>query len=187
MTVRLLKLSVLVMFALVTMGADCRKKKSTLDEPPPPPPVEDTVAVEPQTMPSVDTSDEVSFREAELEAEFQRKVSENLQTVYFDYDSYVLKEETMRKLAVAASFLTEHATLRVLIEGHCDERGSSEYNMGLGENRARSVKEYLVNYGIPSIQLEITSWGKERPEMPNCTDDPCHSRNRRTEFKVLAQ
>ncbi|MDD5674372.1 MAG: OmpA family protein, partial [Chitinivibrionales bacterium] len=73
------------------------------------------------------------------------------------------------------------------VEGNCDERGSAGYNMGLGENRARVVKEYLVSYGIPASRIEITSYGKERPAVPNCTDDPCHAKNRRDEFKVLSK
>jgi peptidoglycan-associated lipoprotein len=160
----------------------CKKQQTTLEEPKPeptpPPPV---VIAEP------DTSDNVSFNEADLDAEFRRKVEENMQTIYFDYNSYSLKPVEIEKLGTAGAFLMEYPTSRILVEGHCDERGSSEYNMGLGENRARVVKEYLVNYGIPANRLEITSWGKERPVTPGCVDESCHSRNRRAEYKVLSR
>lgn len=172
----------IVLVAALIALSGCKKKVTTLQEPEPMP---DTTFVEPEPF-DIDTSDDVSFTEAELEAEFQRKVQENLRAIYFDYDRYSLSQESTEKLAVAGSFLMEHANLRVLIEGHCDERGSSEYNMGLGENRSRVVKNYLTNYGIPAIRMEITSWGKERPVTFGCVDDVCHSKNRRAEFKVLS-
>lgn len=158
-------------------------------KPPPPPKVEpepEPVAVpEPEPEP-IDTSDEVTFDPAELEAEFQRKVRENLRTIYFDLDSYAFQAGVTDQLAIAGNFLMEYSTVRILIEGHCDERGSSEYNMGLGENRARVVKEYLLNYGIASNRVEITSWGKEKLAMFGCSNEECHSQNRRAEFKVLS-
>ena len=175
----------IALLVLLLMISGCRKKVSTLEEPKPDV-VPERVDVKPEFA-EIDTSDDVSFNEAELEAEFKRKVDENLRAIYFEYDSYVLTQESIEKLAVASNFLMEHSTLRLLIEGHCDERGSSEYNMGLGENRSRVVKDYLANYGIPAIRLEITSWGKERTVTYGCTDDECHSKNRRAEFKVLSK
>jgi len=171
---------VVVIGFLIIIGG-CKKQQTTI-EPPPPPPVEEP----PPPPPPIDTTPEVRFDPAELEAEFQRKVNENLKTIFFDYDSYAFKSGVTDQLAIAGNFLMEHSTVRVLIEGHCDERGSSEYNMGLGENRARVVKEYLQNYGIPSNRMEITSWGKEKPASYGCTNDGCHAQNRRAEFKVLS-
>jgi peptidoglycan-associated lipoprotein len=173
-----------IVLAILIILVGCKPKKTvTLDEPEPvitePEPY---VAPEPEP---IDTSDDVSFNEAELEAEFLRKVQENLKNIYFDYNSYTLTQGVLDQLAVAGGFLMEHSSLRVLIEGHCDERGSSEYNMGLGENRARVVKDYLANYGVSSMRMEITSWGKERLENFGCGDEGCHSRNRRALFKVL--
>lgn len=172
--------------SLVLLFGGCQKKVTKT------PPVTEPVEEEPVTAPveqqqPIDTSDEVTFNEAELEAEMQRKIDENLRTVYFEFNSYSLSPESMDKLARAGTFLMDNSQIRILVEGHCDERGSSEYNMGLGENRARVVKDYLVNYGIPSIRLEITSWGKERPVAYGCTDESCHSKNRRVEFKVLSK
>jgi peptidoglycan-associated lipoprotein len=160
----------------------CKKQQTTLEQTP----VRQEPVQKVEPPPPVDTSDNVSFKEADLEAEFQRKVRENLQVIYFDFNSYKLRQSDMDKLGVAAGFLSANQNLRILIEGHCDERGSSEYNMGLGENRARVVKDYFVNYGIPSVRIEITSWGKEKPVMTGCADDECHAKNRRVEYKVLA-
>jgi peptidoglycan-associated lipoprotein len=178
---QMLVCGVALVAALVAFNGCAKKKVTTLQEPEP---VKEVPVVE-EPRP-IDTSDNVSFNEAELEAEFKRKVQENLKTLYFDYDSYVLKQESIDKLAIAGAFLNEYPNVRVLIEGHCDERGSSEYNMGLGENRARAVKDYMTNYGISAIRIEVTSWGKERPVVYGCADDGCHSQNRRAEFKVLS-
>ncbi len=187
MTNRNLHLWKTTIFIAILVFGGCKKQVSTLTEPAPEPTIKpDTSFKEPEIFDKIDTSDEVSFNEAELEAEFKRKVNENLRTVYFDFNSYSLSHEARDILAVAGNFLMEHAGVRVLIEGHCDERGSSEYNMGLGENRAKAVKDYLINYGIAPIKTEITSWGKEHPVTRGCTNDECHSKNRRAEFKVLA-
>lgn len=172
---------------MVALAGGCRKKKTVLEEPAHEPvPRPDTSFSEPSAM-SVDTTDEAVFREADIDEELRRLVEEKLRPIYFDFNSFSIGPEASERLAEAAAFLSEYPNLRVLVEGHCDERGSAEYNMGLGENRARVVKDYLVNYGIEPIRLEVTSWGKERLVEPGCTDELCHSKNRRAEFKVLQQ
>jgi peptidoglycan-associated lipoprotein len=172
---------------LIALAGGCKKKQTVLEEPKQEPvPRPDTSFSEPSVM-SIDTSDEATFREASIDGELQALVEEKLRPVYFDFNSFSLSAEASERLAEAAAFLSDHPHLRILIEGHCDERGSAEYNMGLGENRARVVKDYLVNYGIEPIRIEVTSWGKERLVERGCGDEPCHSRNRRAEFKVLQQ
>jgi peptidoglycan-associated lipoprotein len=170
----------------VTAGG-CRKKTPLIEDTQKPVPKVETTFTEPEPFKSIDTSDDASFREADLDEELQRKIRENLKPVYFEFNSYDITGLSSENLRTAARFLSDNSGMRVLIEGHCDERGSSEYNMGLGENRARAVKNYLTNYGISSIQVEITSWGKERPAIGMCADDGCHAQNRRAEFKVLAK
>lgn len=173
--------------SLLLMVIGCRKQVSTLQDIPVNT-VKDTAATQ-QVNPfeGIDTSDEVSFEEADLASEIAEKVRQNLQTVYFDFNSYLLNNDAVNKLNIAAKFLTENAGIRILIQGHCDERGSSEYNMGLGERRARAVKEYFLNYGLQPIRFEITSLGKEQPIVSFCSDEPCHNKNRRAEFLVLAK
>jgi peptidoglycan-associated lipoprotein len=173
---------------MVLLMVGCKKKTTKIETPMPDETVEevDTSFKEPETF-DIDTSDEVVFSEAELEAEFRRKVDAIMTPIYFEFNSFALSGEAMSRLGDIGSFMNEYSSMRVLIEGHCDERGSSEYNMGLGENRARVVKDYLVNYGIAPIRIEITSYGKERPAQPYCTTEACHSENRRAEFKVLSK
>lgn len=173
----------LVAVALVLGG--CRKQESTLEDIQEPQVEADTTFSEPAPMQEIDTTDEAVFREADLDAEMERMVQEKLKPVYFEYNSFALTPEATENLADAASFLNEYPQVRILIEGNCDERGSTEYNLALGENRARAVKNYLSNYGIDRIRMEITSWGEERPVQIGCSDEACHSLNRRAEFKVL--
>lgn len=98
--------------------------------------------------------------------------------VYFRYDEASLSAEARERLAQNARFLTQNPQFRVTLEGHCDERGTSEYNLALGERRAASVRDYLVSLGVASGQLSTISYGKERPA---CTeeDESCWRLNRR--------
>jgi peptidoglycan-associated lipoprotein len=115
------------------------------------------------------------------------KMKEIFLPIYFAYDKYDLSPEAINRLQMVATFLKDHPTLRILIEGNADERGSAEYNVGLGDNRARSAKNYLTGYGIPADKIETTSYGKERPAFPNCgEDEPCHAKNRRDEWKKIS-
>jgi peptidoglycan-associated lipoprotein len=166
----------------------CKKQVSEIPPVAEEPPVSqaDTSFSQPREM-TIDTSDEAVFQAAELEEEMQRKVKQFLQPVYFDYGKWDLSAEALQQLSGAASFLNEYPTLRILIEGHCDERGSEEYNIGLGERRGEIVRQYLLKYGIDRIRMEVTSWGESRPAEPYCQDEECHSVNRRVEFVVLSK
>lgn len=106
--------------------------------------------------------------------------------VYFDYDRAELSSETRDRLARNARFLTEHSQFRLTIEGHCDERGTSEYNLALGERRAAAVREYLSSLGVSSDRLTTLSYGKERPV---CTegDESCWRLNRRAHHVVTGR
>lgn len=183
--VRIGALICLSIFMFFTVG--CKKQQTTLQEPVVEKTPVDTSFKEPQGFDNVDTSDNASFNEADLDEEMRRLVQENMKPIYFGYNSYVLTSFEKEQLASAGNFMLKYPNLRILIEGHCDERGSSEYNMGLGENRAKIVKEYLVNFGIESIRFETTSWGKEKPVEFDCGDEQCHQLNRRADFKVLAR
>lgn len=105
----------------------------------------------------------------------------NFEKVYFEYDSHDLTPDTRAVLERNATILKRYATLRVTLEGHCDDRGSTEYNLALGERRASSVQEYLVGLGVRTEQLERVSYGEERPEAPG-EGEGTRSRNRRVEF-----
>lgn len=104
--------------------------------------------------------------------------------VYFAYNQSVIGEAERDKLSELANYLTTNPRFHVLIEGHCDERGSEEYNRGLGERRALSVKDYLVNLGVEPNRLRTLSYGEERPADPGNTES-AYALNRRAEFVIL--
>ena len=158
----------------ILIVAGCSKKKTKVEVTPEPEPPQEVVA--PQEDP-----DEVVYEPVDMDA----KMRELLVPVYFDYDKWDLRPEAIEILERIASFLNEHTTVRLLLEGHADERGTNEYNIGLGENRAKAVRKYLTGYGIDSSRLDFTSYGREQPAIPNCPDEPCHAKNRRVEWKVL--
>lgn len=107
--------------------------------------------------------------------------SPSLEDIYFDYDQSVLRADARTTLEENAKVLRTNDGQRIVIEGHCDERGTLAYNLILGERRAQSVKRYLENLGVPGSQMQILSYGKERPF---CTDhsEACWQSNRRAHF-----
>jgi peptidoglycan-associated lipoprotein len=109
-----------------------------------------------------------------------------LRTIYFDYDKALIKPEFQKALEGISQWMVQHPQKQVLIEGHCDERGTDEYNLALGERRALSVRRYLVGLGIAAERLHTISYGEEKPADPG-HDETAWVKNRRAEFKVSAQ
>jgi len=101
-----------------------------------------------------------------------------LETIHFDYDSYELRPDAIKILEESARLLKQYPAATVTIEGHCDERGTVEYNIALGERRAWAVKSYLVDYGIDPENLITISYGKEKPIDPG-HDEDAWEKNRR--------
>ncbi|MGE0118241.1 MAG: peptidoglycan-associated lipoprotein Pal [Dongiaceae bacterium] len=98
--------------------------------------------------------------------------------VFFDYDSYEIRPDAQNTLQQQAAWLQQYGQYSVLIEGHCDERGTREYNLALGERRANSVRNYLIALGIDGNRIQTISYGKERPEVPG-SDESAWAQNRR--------
>jgi peptidoglycan-associated lipoprotein len=109
-----------------------------------------------------------------------------LRPVFFELDSSDLSTEGQRILDGNAAVLKQHATWTITIEGHCDERGSAEYNLALGERRALSARAYLVSLGLPADRLRTVSYGKEFPFDPG-HDEPAYAKNRRAHFVITAK
>lgn len=109
-----------------------------------------------------------------------------LQTVYFDFNSSVLRSDTRSALESNASFLKENPSVKVIVEGHCDERGSVQYNIALGEKRAKSIKRFLTSMGVESSRVETATYGKERP-VAFGHDESAWSQNRRGNFVISAK
>ena len=128
--------------------------------PPPPPPVDTT----PPPPPTIKEGDFV--------------------TVYFDFDKYNIRGDQKVALDNNARVMKEFPTAIIKIEGHCDERGTVEYNLALGDKRANAAKEYLVNLGIKENRIETISYGKERPADP-AHNEAAWAKNRRADFRVI--
>jgi peptidoglycan-associated lipoprotein len=111
--------------------------------------------------------------------------AQNVQDAFFDLDKSDLRDDARTALTRDAEFLRSYPQVHVSIEGHCDERGSTEYNLGLGQRRAEAAKNFLISLGISADRMETTSWGKERPFCTEHTEE-CWQQNRRAHF-VLAQ
>jgi peptidoglycan-associated lipoprotein len=112
---------------------------------------------------------------------FEELFAREVRDAYFDLDKADIRPDARAALEKTASFLKGYPNAKVIIEGHCDERGSTEYNLALGDRRANAVKQYLVNLGIPAANLSTVSYGKEKPF---CTEsnETCWQQNRRGHF-----
>jgi peptidoglycan-associated lipoprotein len=100
---------------------------------------------------------------------------------YFDYDKADIRADARDALSQTAQFFRSNPQMKVVIEGHCDERGSTEYNLALGDRRAAAAKKFLVSLGIPADRLETVSYGKEKPFCSASTEQ-CWQQNRRAHF-----
>jgi peptidoglycan-associated lipoprotein len=109
-----------------------------------------------------------------------------LSDIYFDYDAFDLSTEARNALQSHADWLRNNSATRVEIEGHCDERGTVEYNLALGAKRAKAARDYLVNLGVDANQLSTISYGEELPSCKEATED-CWQQNRRAHFLLVGR
>jgi peptidoglycan-associated lipoprotein len=179
------RLLVIAVVATVALGA-CGKKKPPLPPPPPPPaapatpppappPARPDVAPQPNEY---DRLRQMSVDELERAALFGE--------VRFDFDKAEIRDADRPTLNKNAEALKKFDFLRVTIEGHCDERGTVEYNLALGERRAKAAYDYLVSLGVPAERLKTVSYGKEIPACHESSED-CWQRNRRAKLTVTGK
>lgn len=152
-------------------------------EPPPPAPEPPPAVVQepPPAAPEPPKQEEIVAQAAVAPTEDPLAWAASLADVHFDYDKSVIRKSEQDKLAAAAKVLKEDGKRKAVVEGHCDERGTTSYNMALGERRARAVKRYLADLGVAGSQIQTTSFGKERPLCTDSNED-CYQRNRRGHF-----
>ncbi|HBE45471.1 MAG TPA: peptidoglycan-associated lipoprotein Pal [Deltaproteobacteria bacterium] len=105
------------------------------------------------------------------------------QDILFDYDSYIIKTDDFPKLNDITNWLKKHKDIKIVVEGHCDERGTIEYNLALGQKRAEAVKDYLGRFGIEEKRIKTISYGKEIPVDPGHTEE-AWAKNRRAHFRI---
>ncbi|MGR6329099.1 peptidoglycan-associated lipoprotein Pal [Sphingomonas sp. XXL09] len=173
------KLSTTLMTAAAVLSlAACAHKPKQL----PPPPVDNTGGLNNQVPPSNGNGQYGNTVVPGSDADFRRSVSSN--TVLFDLDTYDIDPEARAILDTQAQWLASHPNVRATIEGHCDERGTREYNLALGDRRANAAKNYLVAKGIDPSRLTTISYGKERPVALG-SDEASWAQNRRAVTVVV--
>jgi len=179
----------LIIYALAVMlvlsfAAACKKKPKEV--PPAPPQTQEQPPVEKVDQPKVQEpqlSEEEMFLQKSLD---QINREKPLAIVYFDYDSASIRNDAKATLDTDAAWLKRFRTAQVLIEGHCDERGTEEYNLALGEKRAKAVQDYLLSSGIPADRMKIISYGKSQPLNPG-HDESAWQMNRRAQFLITGK
>jgi len=173
---------IIILFFLVS----CRAKVEEAPPPPPPqvkeqPKVEKVKEVPPVKKPTL-TEEEI-FQAKSLE-EINRDAP--LRMIYFDFDRYFIRSDAKPVLAKHAAWLKKFGSAKILIEGHCDERGTEEYNLALGEKRAKNTFDYLVSLGISSARIRIISYGKSQP-LDTGHNEVSWQKNRRAQFVIIAK
>lgn len=142
-------------------------------------PIEERLAQAQSGVPaSLSPSDASVRRRAELTKEEKAALDAGLQDVFFGYDQWMVSNQGMESLNRDASYLKDHPGAVLKIEGHCDERGTTDYNMVLGDKRAKAARTYLIEAGVSPKQVAIVSFGKERPFCFD-HDESCYQQNRR--------
>jgi len=172
-------LIILMILSLAVVFAGC-KKKQPIPEPMPETSNPPSTGPEPAPMTEQSTGGEPNT------ADIFEECTRQLQPVFYDYNRSDVREDQMAALQNNARVLkaTQCGTVTVLIEGHCDERGTDEYNLALGERRADSAKDYLVSLGIPEGRLSTLSYGESRP-FAQGHDDASWQQNRRAHFVAV--
>jgi peptidoglycan-associated lipoprotein len=175
---------------LAIVAAGCHKKiPAPAPAPPPPPPAVTPAPPPPPPPPPAPAPAPRPLTEEEI---FARKSVDQLNAerplddAYFDLDKSEIREDAKPRLQKDADWLKKWASVQVQVEGHCDSRGSAEYNLALGTRRASAVRDYLVNLGVPAGRVAVISKGKEAPV---CTEnnEGCWQQNRRGHFVITAK
>ncbi len=172
----------LALFLVLSFAVSCKKKVEVV--PPPPPQVKEQPKVEKVEPPVVKepvlTEEEIFMRKTLDEINREKPLG----MVHFDYDKYFIREDAKPVLDMNAGWMNKFRTTKILIEGHCDERGTEEYNLALGEKRAKSTQDYLISLGISADRIKIISYGKSQPLDPGHNEDSWQ-KNRRAQFLVI--
>jgi peptidoglycan-associated lipoprotein len=169
---------VFVMLSLVFFFTGCAKKAPKVQ--PKAGPVVEKVEEQAPKMEKPALSEEEIFQQKSIE---ELNKDGNLKRINFDFDKYVVREDMKPILQNNANWILKHSTVELLIEGHCDERGTVEYNIALGEKRAESAKGYVVSLGVSADKIKTVSYGKSKPLVQG-VDEATWFQNRRAEFVI---
>jgi peptidoglycan-associated lipoprotein len=141
--------------------------------------------VKEETKPPISQEEKTTTSETSKE-EARQVTQEDMQPIYFDFDKYDLRSGDREILNLNAVVLKDNPTVKIRIEGNCDERGTVEYNLALGERRASAARDYLINLGVDADRVSIISYGKEKPQYTGHNEESW-SKNRRDDFIIVSQ
>lgn len=175
-------LFVLLAASSLALGA-CKKK--TIPVVPTPTPTSNPSTNPTPTRPPTSNPGSTDNSSEEMRRRVEAARSAVLSTIYFEYDAEDLRDDARASLDEKIRIFNANPQLRVRISGHCDDRGSDEYNIALGRRRAEAAKRYLTDRGIDAARIETTTFGRERPEVQG-TGEEAWSRNRRDVFEIIA-
>lgn len=179
-----------VLIAFVLLGFGCAQKKVVAPEAMEPqatrPGLEEKKAQETTKPPETIKEEQIARIESKDIPSKVEEIADMFKDIHFDFDKYDIREDAKPILKSIADYLIKNTNHRVLIEGHCDERGTNEYNLALGDKRARAAKEYLVSLGIPSSRIDTISYGEEKPLCKEHNED-CWAKNRRDHFIIIKE
>ncbi|MBI3752978.1 MAG: peptidoglycan-associated lipoprotein Pal [Deltaproteobacteria bacterium] len=161
-----------------------KEKAPAAKEEAPAPIKEEKVAEQPVKEETATMGEKEARAEAKDEVAAMAEAQGRLLTIYFDFDRFTIRDDMKPVLEKDAAWLKKNSGVKIEIQGHCDERGSVEYNIALGERRAQSIKKYLINAGIDGASLSTISYGKERPVDPRHNEE-AWAKNRRGEIVVV--
>ena len=190
--VRRLVSTIALSAALAVAAAGCNKKVPAAAPAPPPPPPPAAPRTPPPPPPPPAPAAAPTPRPLSEEEVFARKSVDQLNAekpmddVFFDLDKSEVREDAKSALQKDADWMKKWGSVQVTLEGHCDSRGSAEYNLGLGSRRATAVKTYLVNLGVPAGRVTVVSKGKEQP-FCNDANEGCWQQNRRGHFVITGK
>jgi peptidoglycan-associated lipoprotein len=176
-----------VLFCVTIMAAGCAKKEVVKSEEPVAAPATAVESTAPAKSPEKEqpAPESAAVKEETLEDTTKEAVqAAELQTVYFDFDSYVLSTQARDILKKNAEWMLKNSGTKVQVQGNCDDRGSAEYNLALGENRAKSAVKYLTTLGVKPDKLSYISFGKEKPADQG-NDEAAWTKNRRADFAII--
>jgi peptidoglycan-associated lipoprotein len=165
---------------LASLTAACSTPAPPAAPPPPPPPAE-APAPPPAPPPPPPPPAPVVKTESPIEVFGRMRAAIENESVYFDFDKYAIKPDQTSVITDHAKLANDYSNDYLTLQGNCDERGSREYNLALGQRRADAVKQKLVLLGVPDARMETISFGKEKPRAL-CHEEKCWSQNRRVDF-----
>ncbi len=175
-------LSFLLILSIAIFFYSCKKKKvETIPKPKKQEPKIEKIQEQVPKLKVEKLSEEEIFNKKSIEELNKEGV---LKRVFFDFDKANIRDDMLPVVEEDANWLKKHPTVKILIEGHCDERGTVEYNLALGEKRAKAVKEYLISSGVSPKNITIISYGKSKPLDPG-HNEAAWSKNRRAELKII--